>query len=316
MFRYLCAIFVLVILTIGVLSPALATPNPFITPKSTTDTQTSAPTSTVHLEGMSFFSPILTTISQWQQTIRSMMTSFGNAIRQHPYGHAFWMFMLLGFIYGSLHAIGPGHGKLFAISYFMNRPGSLALAGLYGNMCMFFHVMSSAVLVLTGKYILETSMSGTVDDLSGRLETVSYALIAIIGFGMLAKTLWDMLHPAPQKHDTMPDPSTISSVKSLLLPALATGIVPCPGAALVLIFSITLGIQWAGLLALIAISLGMGLTLSAISIVTILSRGALLKLATHHEHLYAGLHTAIALVGSLVMTIVGSSLLVGHIGLV
>lgn len=293
---------------------AHAARNPFITPKG--DDAQQEQTQSPPKQGASFLSPLYETLSTWQMTLRSHMSAFARDIKEQPFGRSFWMFMLLAFAYGVLHALGPGHGKVFAVSFFMNRSGPLAMGFVFGNLCMFFHVLSSAVLVLVGKYILEASMSGAVEELGARLELISYSLLTGIGVILFVKIMVDLLRGGHGHHHHHPAPGDTSiSLKSLMLMTLAAGLVPCPGAALILIFSITLGIQTTGLLALVVISLGMGLTLSMISILTIASRGLVLKALDRHERLYKSAHVAISLAGCLMISLVGGLLLAGRLGL-
>lgn len=221
------------------------------------------------------------------------------------------MFMLLGFAYGVLHALGPGHGKVFAVSYFMNRPGTMVLGIAFGNLAMFFHVLSSAVLVLSGKYLFETSMSSTVEDMGGRLELVSYAMLALIGTGLFMKILLDWRRGG--HHPCRHAGGAKGGWKELAGTTLAAGLVPCPGAALILVFSISLGIQSAGLWALLCISLGMGLTISFFAVAAIVSRNRLLAVVERHEKLYHGLHLALSLAGSLGIALMGGILLAGRL---
>ncbi len=96
--------------------------------------------------------------------------------------------------------------------------------------------------------------------------------------------------------------------------SLAVGMIPCPGAALIFIFALSLGITTAGFLAMVCISLGMGLTISAVSLLVISSRGAVLRLAQGHDRLYKTGHACLSICGALVVAVVGGVLLLGKVG--
>ncbi len=290
-------------------APASGAPNPFITPKKQAEAQARREAAAPKLPAI--LQPFIQSIAKWQFELRKRMAGFARDIREAPFGASFWLFMLLSFAYGALHALGPGHGKVFAVSYFLNRPGGLASGMAFAVLSMFCHVLSAAVAVLAGKYILETSMSASVDRLGETLELVSYGLLTSIGVGMFVKTLWDLrggvhAHSGAESAD---GPS-----RGLAAMALAAGIVPCPGAALVLIFSISLGIQATGLLALFCISLGMALTISAFAAAAIVSRGSLLRIASRRKPLYEKLHVGLSLAGSLAIVFFGGLMLAGLLG--
>jgi ABC-type nickel/cobalt efflux system permease component RcnA len=98
-------------------------------------------------------------------------------------------------------------------------------------------------------------------------------------------------------------------LKPLLLTAFATGLVPCPGAALILIFTITQHILFAGLMAMVCMAVGMGATTSAFALVAIASRHSLFRLTAHHKKLFMLSHTVLSISGALVIIAIGTLLL-------
>jgi ABC-type nickel/cobalt efflux system permease component RcnA len=61
--------------------------------------------------------------------------------------------------------------------------------------------------------------------------------------------------------------------------AFAVGIRPCSGAILVLIFSWPLGLYWAGIASVLAMGVGVFLTIAVIAALTVFAKGAAVKLA-------------------------------------
>ena len=242
------------------------------------------------------------------------MVLFAKDIREKPYGGSFWLFLFFSFVYGVIHALGPGHGKIFAASYFLNRPGGLGAGLLFGNLTMFVHVLSATTLVLAGYHLLHASAAMTVDVVGDRLETISFGLLLALGLALTAKSCLDLRtgHAHQREHSRQPSPKT--DMRSLVGMSLAVGLIPCPGAALILIFSLSLGITIAGLLAMACISLGMGLTISAVALLVISSRGLVLRLIQGHDRLYRTGHACLSLCGSLVVTVLGGVLLLGKWG--
>ena len=103
-------------------------------------------------------------------------------------GSGVWLLAGLSFLYGVLHAVGPGHGKAVVSSYMLAnevaaRRGiylSFASALLQGITAI--TIIGSIVLVLRGTGIKS-------DDLAGFLEISSYFLVMMLG----AYLLWTKL---------------------------------------------------------------------------------------------------------------------------
>jgi ABC-type nickel/cobalt efflux system permease component RcnA len=53
----------------------------------------------------------------------------------------------LAFLYGVVHALGPGHGKLVVVSYFLSREAQIGRGLLMGLQIAVFHVISAMVVV-------------------------------------------------------------------------------------------------------------------------------------------------------------------------
>jgi ABC-type nickel/cobalt efflux system permease component RcnA len=284
---------------------AWAVPNPFTSAPEANQTKP-------HEEsGLSaFLSPIMKDIALWQNSLRQAMSRTAGDIHDNPLGKAFWIFMGLAFAYGAAHALGPGHGKVLAVSYFLHRDAPPRQALIYAYLSMPLHVLSATALVLGGKYVLEMSASRAVDDMGRVLQDVSYGLLAVMGLFMLIAALRNC-----RGGSTKPEscPKNEKSSKGLFGLALATGLVPCPGAALVLIFSIAMGITAAGMAAMIAIALGMGLCLAGVSLLTIKFRRTALALMQNRSPLLHAGQCAFSLAGAAVVFATGSLLLAGSL---
>ncbi len=264
-----------------------------------------------------FVSRAISTMTQWQLTMRNAMASKADDILTHPYGRSFWLFIGFAFAYGFIHAMGPGHGKVFAAGYFLHRPDGIWLGLLFGFLTMGFHVLSATILVMAGFWLL-----GGTAALSGGggvyLEPVSYGLVVCLGVFMTVDTLREMFF-FPKKAGCIEYDGEIGSRQNgrsrLWAMTMAAGLVPCPGAAMVLVFSITLGIAHAGYAAMFAISAGMGLALSFVSVGTVLFRGVLLAATGRHEKMYHVLHRTMSLAGSLIVMLFGAMMFLGSLRL-
>ena len=286
--------------------PVRAARNPFISGKSAD----SPPPKKPSIGYPALLHPVIQKITVMQLSIRQKMAGLARDIQQDPFGRAFRLFMLLAFGYGIVHALGPGHGKVYACAYFLNRPGTIKRGLLLSAMTMFVHVLSGTVLILTGALVLKTSGAMTLENAGVVLERVSYGLLAGLGVFLAGGTILHLRAKTFARPDNCSSPS---DNKSLLVAALAVGIVPCPGAAMILLFSLTLGILPAGLMAMIGIAAGMFTTTGMFAIMTIVLKQRFLVMVEGNRRLFSAAYAFLALGGATAITTLGAILLVGSI---
>ena len=237
-----------------------------------------------------------------QRELRGVMASFARDIRENPMGPAFWLFLLAGFAYGVVHALGPGHGKSFVCSYFLSRQGSVLQGLLLGTGSMLTHVGSAGLLVIILNLILERAGMADFDNQGALLQRISYGLLMALGALLTVKTILDLFLGRAHEHA-----HCRADARGMTAVSLGAGLIPCPGSALILIFSITLGIFWAGLAALFFVALGMALTTSLFAVATILCRRAVERSMRRDGKLARMFFTTLNLCGSLAIMLLGAA---------
>lgn len=288
----------------GTLAPAAQ--NPFVSGKKK-DGVTEKKSSPRYPQ---FLHPVLSKITAWQRILRKHLTAFGKEIREHPYGKSFWYFLLFSFAYGVIHALGPGHGKTIVVSYFLSRPGKYLHGILMGNLLTFVHVLSAVSIILTVHFILKTTGMRSFEAISSNLENISYSILILIGLILLGKYLFGLKHG--HAHDKKEFQQDEYNLKHVMLTAFVTGLVPCPGAALILIFTLSQEILLAGVVAMFCVAFGMGLTTTIFALLAIASRHSLLHLMNRHQQLFAFSHAFLSISGALIITCIGGLLLFGR----
>jgi len=257
---------------------------------------------------------IMKQVTMLQKVIKQRMTGLGNDIRKNPLGSAFWMFLLLSFLYGGVHAIGPGHGKTVVCSYFLARPGSLWLGAVMGNTITFVHV-GSAVLVVAVAYILLGQGMGGFHEANKYIQPASFGLLALVGVGLAVKIAMDLrkggLLQGPACPVDSKDVIRSGNTKNVLLVSFITGVVPCPGAAVILAFAIGLNILGAGLAAMLALALGMGLTTTLFAWTAVSARGLTLKLSSRNRTFFNWFYAIISICSALSIALFGAAMFVG-----
>lgn len=243
-------------------------------------------------------------IITWQAHLRQKAGTYARQIRENPWGSAFWSYLVLAFGYGVVHALGPGHGKVFVSTYFLSRRGSVRQGLLMGGLMSFLHVLSAVVLVFVFYFLLKAGGLGSVEDAGRHMQKISAGLICLVGLVMAWKSIRAILHGHTDKCGCC---SSGTDNKNMLSLCLAVGLIPCPGAALILFFSITLDILTAGLLAMIFLASGLALTTISFALASLFARNMLAK-ATTKAPVSPRLYHAPALLGAIFITFLGAVL--------
>ena len=94
----------------------------------------------------------------------------------------------LSFIYGVVHAVGPGHGKMVISSYVVANEETVRRGVVISFIAAALQALTAVALV--GILAFALNASGLqINAWSNQLETVSYALIALVGAWLLATQL-------------------------------------------------------------------------------------------------------------------------------
>ena len=217
-------------------------------------------------------SPSITTIIWFkflktQKIINQKITHYLNEIKKGDKPFIVWFVFGLAFLYGILHSVGPGHGKLIILSYFTAYDAKWPSAIVMGFAIAFTHGLSAIVLVLSvkniAKYIFMSSASGEMLILS----LISYGAIMVMGFFLLWQT-----YRTSKKKVSENIKGMVKANKSQWLLALSIGLIPCTGALLILFYAMAKQMLFIGIASIFFMALGMSVTLSTIGAVYIIAR--------------------------------------------
>lgn len=254
---------------------------------------------------------LLIKLNTLQREFRETMTGYARQIKESPSGRTTWQFLALTFTFGVVHALGPGHGKSIVCAYFLARRGTLRQALLFGNLITLLHVFSAVALVFSLSFLGRQTNILAFQELEGGLQNFSYLLIIAIGTFLLFRAAKDVFR---YKHDPVQQNCATADGSSMAALSLSAGLIPCPGAALILLFTLSLDILWAGLAAMVALATGMGLTNSLVGVLTLSSRNAIMSLSSTSPKLSRVTYSLLAISGALFIVFLGTSLLLGSMG--
>jgi nickel/cobalt exporter len=201
--------------------------------------------------------------------------------------------LLVAFGWGALHALSPGHGKAMVAAYLIGARGTARHAIGLGAIVTFTHTIGVFAL---GLVTLALSQYILPEDLYPWLNLVAGLLVVTVGLGVLrSRVRWMRkrhthapLHQHPHGHDhdhahdhahdhghdhghdhQIPDRVTWKGLAGM---GAAAGLIPCPSALVVLLGAIAQHEVGLGLVLIVAFSLGLAMTLTALGLVVVYAR--------------------------------------------
>ena len=246
-----------------ILVPFTAQANPFTNghPSELTATATSL-----------FATPFMQDILRIQQHIHQALTEKVVDLKE---GHSLaplWGLLLLSFAYGIFHVLAPGHGKIIVGSYFLGNRARWGDGVWAGFIMSAGHTLTALLIVGILAFVFGLGQLDVLDR-ARYVELLGYGLIAAIGLWMLARAFRSSNGCAcccDGKH--IPAETDLLHNRRALGLFTATSLVPCTGSMIILLFTLANDVLWAGVLAVIAIALGMWLTVTIIGTLSIALR--------------------------------------------
>ncbi|MCI5109505.1 MAG: hypothetical protein MRY75_03045 [Marivita sp.] len=245
--------------------------------------------------------------AEGQRAAQSGMAQGLRALRANQPG-ALMTLMAVCFGYGFFHAVGPGHGKILIAGYGVAERVALTRLSLLAVLSSLAQAATAIIVVYAGVWILGLGRQDMVGAAEDWFAPFSYAAICGVGAWLAlrgALRLRSQWHPAKPHHRDhhhhhdhhhhddgvcstcghahAPTPEQAQNVHSLrdaLVLIGAIAIRPCTGALFLLILSVSMGIELAGILGTFAMGLGTAsVTLAAAAGAVTFREGALARFA-------------------------------------
>ena len=228
------------------------------------------------------------------------------------------------FLYGMAHALGPGHGKFVIVSYFMGREVHVLRGLIMALQMAVVHVIAAVVIVWIADVVLKASLGIGLAEVPG-VRAGSFLIIAVIGLYMLYQAVRISLghtdtHQNYANHNHAHEHSHHhghSHTTEGGLVAMAVGMVPCPGAILVMLFAVANDMIYPGFMLVAAMSAGIGLTIAVLGVVTILARQLVTRIIKDSRGglAVARFRTVTNYTGALLVTTIGTASFFAFLGL-
>ena len=234
----------------------------------------------------------------WQREVNQQMSGLLKAVAENP-TKAGGSLLAFSFLYGVLHALGPGHGKIVIATWLATHPSrlkssiglTLASSLLQGGVAIALVVVVLSLLRLPARQLHISSFW---------LEKGSYALVGVLGLLLCwraLKKLRALLHKPQFRaftphhehtancgcgHQHLPTQAQLQNGddwRARLMVVLSMGMRPCSGAIMVLLFSKVMGVFGWGMLSALAMAAGTSLTISSLALLVHSFRQLAVKLS-------------------------------------
>jgi ABC-type nickel/cobalt efflux system permease component RcnA len=193
--------------------------------------------------------------------------------------------LAISFVYGLIHAAGPGHRKTVVFSLYLAKKARAMEPFLVGILLAALHAGTS-IVVLAVLRRATGAVSGRSADLSVLMEGISYSVLVVMSLGLLIHAIADACRGKR-------DEAKIMGTGALIL----SGIYPCPGAILILVLAASLGAFGLGTAAVAAMSLGMSVPIIASGYLAWFGRTSLFARLKENERLIGRIANAVEISG-------------------
>jgi ABC-type nickel/cobalt efflux system permease component RcnA len=253
------------------------------------------------------------------------LDGFANALAGgNTHGLLILLLLAAAFGWGALHALAPGHGKTMVAGYLVGARGTPRHAVILGITVTATH--TAAVFAL-GFVTLAASQYILPEQLYPWLGVLSGLLVVCIGFNVMRSRFrrWRALRGgAVHRHDHHPHahshadghehrhgpPDGPITMRSLIGLGVSGGIVPCPSALVVLIAAISQHRVGLGMVLILAFSLGLAATLTAIGLAVIYGGRLVARLRPERRLFGARFAGALPAISASVIVVVGGMITV------
>lgn len=236
------------------------------------------------LQGMSY------QLLGWQRDLHRSLTLAITDLSRTP-SMATWVSLLgLSFAYGVFHAAGPGHGKAVLATYLATHGGAVKRALGLSFAASLLQGVTAIVLVVVLVYGLGWVTRQAMGSVAW-VEQASFLLVAALGVWLCWRAVKQLRrayqtavapsHSHEHSHDHSHccggahhiEPRQALDWRTAVMTVGAIGMRPCTGAVLMVGAASLLGQFEVGVASVVAMSIGTGITVSALALASILARG-------------------------------------------
>lgn len=218
-------------------------------------------------------------LADWQGDLRQNISLFFNDLEGDNRRKALLLILGVSFLYGVIHAAGPGHRKTIIFSLFIARKSRWWEPAAAGFFSAFLHGFSGLVLITILHSLSRTMLNTRMNKVSIYMEGITYSLLVLIALIFMILKILEITGVKTHSHSHKEDTRGIYSTLA------AGSLFPCPGAVMILMFSLAVNQFFTGVMAILSLSLGMGVLISGVAYLAYSGRKGLFMLIKSRESL-------------------------------
>lgn len=236
--------------------------------------------------------------TEHQIQMRRGYTSNLRDYKRHKTTKALFLALLFAFLYGIVHCLGPGHGKVFLMGQVI--ASNIKFLSILWSSTVFAFIHSLSGLLLVGILsILNRSILRGSNDWFMLAQNISFLLIIFIGLYIAIKTA------NSDEYTLLKQQSHCGHNKrGLLLTTITIGLVPCPGAILVAVYAMKIDMFSTGFLMILSMAVGMALTLTIVNSIVLFTKAITVKTILNRGNFYV-VSKVMAMLGAILLISLG-----------
>lgn len=226
---------------------------------------------------------------EWQRVVNNQLADLLYDAKENPLVSGSYL-AGFSFLYGILHALGPGHGKVIVTTYLATQPTKVKTS----LVLTFISALCQALVAIALVSILVWGISSSTQDINSQATwfiKLSSILISVLG-GMICWRVLKRIYATTFSHSNKPchnhheehehscgcghqhvaspeDVDNASSLREYAGVIMSIGLRPCSGAIMVLFFANVVGLYWMGVVSALLMSTGTAITTSALALLTL-----------------------------------------------
>jgi len=246
-------------------------------------------------------------ILAWQNKFNSELQQATRALKNDP--SALATLMVSSFAYGIFHAAGPGHGKAVLTSYMIANETALKRGLILVGLAALLQG-AIAIAIVSIAALIFNATAGQMTQATNLIDMASYSAIMLLGArlswvkgrnfidrivslygrnsnfpssGFSCEELEDAkhVHGPNCTHYHAPNPERLNassfSWREAITTIIAAGLRPCSGAILILVFTLSQNVFYAGIAATVMMSLGTAITTGTLAAIAVYAKNTALR---------------------------------------
>lgn len=179
--------------------------------------------------------------------------------------------LFFSLLYGVVHALGPGHGKMLVGSYSVASKKSFTDVWILSLYIGVTHLFSAFILSVIAIFIINVGAYEFANHSEKFVTSIAGVIIFLVALYLLYKKV------TKEPHISSCSCTHCSSKNSDLAVIISSGAIPCPGTVLIFIAVFSIGSYFAGFMSAIFMSLGMSLVIGGVATFGTLLRSSVEK---------------------------------------